>query len=89
MVFGSLVGFTAYSYLNGAVSPQRLSTDAYVNPVVALVLAVTVGGEQLGWRTLEAAGLILCGVVLMSAAPRVAIPSFPLEPRRRARCGAA
>lgn len=70
VVFGSLVGFTAYSYLIGAVSPQRLSTYAYVNPVVALVLAVTIGGERLSVATLRAAGVILCGVVLMSTASR-------------------
>lgn len=70
VVFGSLVGFTAYSYLIGAVSPQRLSTYAYVNPVVALILAVTVGGERLSVETLRAAGVILCGVVLMSTAKR-------------------
>ena len=70
VTFGSLVGFTAYTYLIGAVSPQRLSTYAYVNPVVALILAVTVGGEHVSMATVRAAGVILCGVVLMSAAPK-------------------
>jgi len=35
-IFGSLVGFTAYIWLLGATTASRLSTYAYVNPVVAL-----------------------------------------------------
>ena len=69
IVFGTLIGFTAYSWLNRVVSASSLSTYAYVNPLVALLLGATLGGEPLSARTLVSAAVILCGVALMSAPP--------------------
>lgn len=66
IVFGTLIGFTAYSWLIRVVSPSTLSTYAYVNPVVALILGATLGGEHLSARALAAAGVILAGVLLMT-----------------------
>ncbi|MDB4982884.1 MAG: DMT(drug/metabolite transporter) superfamily permease [Myxococcales bacterium] len=52
---GSLVAFNAYGWLVKATTPARLSTTAYVNPVVALILGGALLGERLtprafGWR---------------------------------------
>lgn len=69
LVFGSLVGFTAYSWLIRVVSPTMLSTYAYVNPVVAMAVGATLGGEHISARMLAAAAVILGGVVLMATAP--------------------
>ena len=42
-LFGSLVGFTAYSWLLNNVTPARAATYAYVNPVVAVLLGWSIG----------------------------------------------
>ena len=66
LVFGSLVGFTAYSYLLRNVSPARAATYAYVNPVVAVFLGWLLAGEPLTFRMLIAAAIIICSVILIT-----------------------
>ena len=65
LIFGSLVGFTAYVWLLRVSTPARVSTYAYVNPVIAVVLGWTFGGEELNARMLIAAAVIVAGVVLI------------------------
>lgn len=65
-VFGSLIAFTAYTWLIRAAGPSRASTYAYVNPVVAVILGWALGGEALSIRTLIATAVIVCGVVLVT-----------------------
>ena len=64
-VFGSLVAFTAYVWLLRETTPARVSTYAYVNPVIAVVLGWTLGGEELTGRMIIAALIIVVGVVLI------------------------
>ena len=64
VVFGSIVAFTAYSWLLKNVAPERASTYAYVNPVVAVLLGWAVAGEQVTRRSLVAAAIIVGAVVL-------------------------
>lgn len=68
IIFGSLIGFSAYVWLLQVRPATQVSTYAYVNPVVAVLLGVFFGNEQFGWR--EAAGLviILGGVLLINLA---------------------
>jgi len=63
-IFGSLVGFTAYVWLLQVSTPAKVSTYAYVNPMIALVLGRVVLGEVLARSTLIAGMLILAAVVL-------------------------
>ena len=65
VVFGSLLGFSAYTYLLGTAPPSRIATYAYVNPVVALFLGWAFAGERLSLRTLSAAAVIIAAVVLV------------------------
>jgi drug/metabolite transporter (DMT)-like permease len=65
-VFGSIIAFTVYVWLLTVSSPSRISTYAYVNPVVAVLLGWAVAGEGLGVRTLAATSIILAGVGLVS-----------------------
>jgi drug/metabolite transporter (DMT)-like permease len=67
IVFGALVAFSAYIWLLGVAEPARVSTYAYVNPVVALLLGWAVAEEPLGLRTLLGSGVILSAVMLISA----------------------
>ena len=63
---GSLVGFTAFSWLLKVSTPARISTYAYVNPVIAVLLGWAIGGEKLTARILWAAGVIVMGVVIIT-----------------------
>jgi len=65
ITFGSLVGFTSYNWLLSHASPARVSTYAYVNPVVAVFLGWAVAREKVAVRTLAAAALVVAAVVLI------------------------
>lgn len=66
IVFGSIVAFSAYTWLIRTVSPTWVSTHTYVNPVVAIFLGWLIANEVVGPRMLVASGLILGSVVLMT-----------------------
>jgi drug/metabolite transporter (DMT)-like permease len=65
-VFGSLVAFSAFGWLVVASSPALVSTTAYVNPVVAVILGWLLLGERLSPRALSGAALIVIAVVVMT-----------------------
>ncbi len=50
IVFGSLIAYSAYVWLLRVVSPARVSTYAFVNPVVAVLLGWALAGEPLTLR---------------------------------------
>jgi drug/metabolite transporter (DMT)-like permease len=66
ILFGSLVGFTAYIWLLNATTPARASTYAYVNPVVAVFLGWFMAGEPLSMRTVLAAAVIVSAVAVIT-----------------------
>lgn len=68
ITFGSLVGFTSYIWLLDKVSPARLGTYAYVNPIVAVLLGWAIAGERLSIRTGVAAVIVICAVALITTA---------------------
>jgi drug/metabolite transporter (DMT)-like permease len=68
VTFGSLVGFTAYSYLLRETTPAKATTYAYVNPVVAVLLGWGFAHEPITMRTVVAAGIILASVAIISLA---------------------
>jgi drug/metabolite transporter (DMT)-like permease len=72
IVFGSIVGFTAYLWLLDHESPTRVATYAYVNPVVAVLLGFLFGGETLGLRTGLGILLIVVSVVAITTTKRPA-----------------
>lgn len=66
IVFGSFIGFTAYIWLLGVTTPAKVSTYAFVNPVIAVALGCTLGGEPFSMRMLVASVVIVSGVVLIT-----------------------
>lgn len=70
IVFGSIVGFSAYVWLLQQVKPTLVATYAYVNPVVAVLLGWAMAGEPLTGQTLTAAAVILSAVWLITQAPK-------------------
>jgi drug/metabolite transporter (DMT)-like permease len=70
IVFGSIVAFSAYIWLLRVSTPARVSTYAYVNPVVAVLLGWALADEALTARMIVAAAVIVGGVALITLAPR-------------------
>lgn len=66
VVLGSLVGFTAYSWLVNHAPPQLTATYAYVNPVVAIFLGWLILDEALSAQSLTGSAIVIAGVVLMT-----------------------
>lgn len=63
---GSLAAYTAYIYLLEVSTPARVSTYAYVNPVIAVFVGWALGGETVTGRILVAAALLLGGVTVIT-----------------------
>ncbi len=66
VVFGSLIGFTSYIFLLKTTAPAKVSTYAYVNPVIAVFLGASIHAEQLTFRTLAATAIIVTAVVVIT-----------------------
>ena len=65
VVFGSLLGFTAYVWLLKSTTAARVSTYAYVNPVVAVALGALLAGERITLRVVVATAVIVGSVALI------------------------
>jgi drug/metabolite transporter (DMT)-like permease len=62
VLFGSIVGYTAYVWLLANAPIGLVSTYAYVNPVVAITLGVLFRGESVTWRLLLGAAIVVVAV---------------------------
>jgi drug/metabolite transporter (DMT)-like permease len=77
ITLGSIVAFSAYMYLLDNVRPALATSYAYVNPVVAVLLGVTIGSEVLSGQAAIALPLILGGVALVAMAKDRASAELP------------
>ena len=66
IVFGSLVAFTSFNYLLKTVSPEKVATSTYINPIVAMVLGAVVLNETLSGQSIMAALILLTGVYFIN-----------------------
>lgn len=66
VLIGSLVGFSTFVWLMKNTTPARVSTYAYVNPVVAVFLGWLILDEHVDARTIWSAAVIIAGVVLIT-----------------------
>ena len=64
--FGAVVAYTAYSWLLKNASPAAISTYAYVNPAIAVVLGWAIAGESMTGQMLIGAGIIVASVALIT-----------------------
>jgi len=64
-LFGSIIGFSAYVYLLRSVRPALSTSYAYVNPPVAVLFGVMLGGEHVGPVDLAGMAVILLGVAIV------------------------
>lgn len=67
IVFGSLIAFSSYIWLLKASTPARVSTYAYVNPIVAVFLGWLLAGEELNGRIALAAAIIVASVAIITS----------------------
>src|ERR1043166_1910773 len=65
VVAGSIIAYTAYVWLLQASTPARVSTNSYVNPLIAVLLGCTVGHEAFSRDVFMAGALIIAAVVLV------------------------
>ncbi|WMI65058.1 EamA family transporter [Aestuariibaculum sp. YM273] len=75
-VFGSVVAFTSFNYLLKVVSPEKVSTSAYVNPVIAIFLGWFVLNEPISFQTIIAATILLTGVYFITTKRKIKLRPF-------------
>ena len=80
-VVGSLGGFVAYAYLLRNAPISLVSTYAYVNPVIAILLGAWIAQESLNGRTILAALVILGAVILITTGKNISKASKPKSTR--------
>ena len=66
IIFGSIVAFTAFNFLLKTVSPEKVSTNTYVNPIVAMLLGHYFLDEPVSLQSIIAAVILLTGVYFIS-----------------------
>jgi len=71
IVFGSIVAFTSFNYLLKVVSPEKVATSAYVNPLIALILGWYFLEEHITLQSFIAAFILLTGVYFINRKKRL------------------
>lgn len=66
VVFGSIVAFTSFNYLLKVVSPEKVATSTYVNPIIALLLGWYFLEEVITLQSIIAAVVLLTGVYFIN-----------------------
>ncbi len=69
-IFGSVIAFSAYTWLMRVSTAARVGTHAYVNPIIAVWLGWAVGGEVVTGRMLLGAAIVLASVLFVNQAER-------------------
>src|SRR2546422_10482707 len=74
VVFGSILGYSAYTSALRHASPTIVGTYAYVNPVIAVLLGWLILGEPVTARTFVAMALIVGAVVWIQFSHKLPVP---------------
>lgn len=67
IIFGSIIAFTAFNFLLQKVSPEKVSTSSYVNPLIAMLLGWYVLDEKITLQSIIAAFILLLGVYFINS----------------------
>lgn len=84
IVFGSVIAFTAYTWLLQRCPPALVATHTYANPVVAVFLGWLLASEAITMRVVLASVAILAAIVLIRRGERTVAVKSPGVVRRRA-----
>jgi drug/metabolite transporter (DMT)-like permease len=71
ILFGGILAFTSFNFLLKNVSTEKVSTSAYINPIVAMLLGWYVLDEQLSSQSIIAAIILLTGVYFITSRKRL------------------
>ena len=66
IVFGSIVAFTSFNFLLKTVSPEKVATSTYVNPIIAIILGWYFLNEKISFQSIIAAIVLLTGVYFIN-----------------------
>jgi drug/metabolite transporter (DMT)-like permease len=75
VIFGSIVAFTSFNFLLKNVSPEKVSTNTYVNPIVAMVLGSYFLQEPITLQSIIAACILLTGVYFINTKKKLVLLS--------------
>jgi len=67
IVFGSIVAFTSFNYLLKRISPEKVATSTYINPVVALICGWYFLDEIITKQSIIATAILLTGVYFINS----------------------
>ncbi len=82
-IVSSIIAYSAFVWLMRVSTPTKVSTYAYVNPVIAVFLGWLLANEPLTTRTLIAAGIIIASVILINGYTGKSRPNLRFGKRRR------
>ncbi len=82
IVFGGIIAFTAFNYLLKVVSPEKVATSAYVNPIIALLLGWKLLDEQLTQQSVIASVVLLTGVYFITSRKRISKDKVTTKPQK-------
>jgi len=80
-VFGSLVAYSAYTYLLRATRPAVATSYSYVNPALAVLVGVLLGGEHAGPEVFLSVALIIAATVMVVLGRTRSLPRLEPAPR--------
>jgi drug/metabolite transporter (DMT)-like permease len=84
ILFGSIVAFTSFNYLLKTVSPDKVATSTYVNPIIALILGYYILNEQITAQSIIAAAILLTGVYFINTTrTTITLPRFSGRIKKR------
>ena len=71
IIFGSIIAFTSFNYLLKVVSPEKVATATYVNPIIALILGWYFLKEEITLQSVMAAIVLLTGVYFINSTKKL------------------
>ncbi len=73
IIFGSIVAFTSFNYLLKVISPEKVATSTYVNPIIAMLLGWYFLNEQITLQSIVAAIVLLTGVYFINTKKKLVL----------------
>jgi drug/metabolite transporter (DMT)-like permease len=82
IIFGGIIAFTSFNYLLKVVSPEKVATSAYVNPIIALILGWKFLNEELTTQSIVASIVLLTGVYFITSRKRISKNKVTTKPQK-------
>ncbi len=73
IIFGSIIAFSAFNFLLKTVSPEKVATNTYVNPIVAMLLGWYFLEEEISNQSILAAVILLTGIYFINTKKKLVL----------------